>query len=465
MQYISTRGGCAPVSFVEAITHGLALDGGLYVPKSWPRLDTAILANAKTAPYYETAAQVLKAFAGDDLDIEIARKLCKSAYGDNWAATDIVTLRDLGNNTHLLELYHGPSLAFKDVAMQMIAELYEYFLGKSGKHLSVICATSGDTGGAAVEALKNKNNVSLFVLLPDGRVSEVQKRFMTASGAGNVHALVLDGDFDKAQAILKDLFADKAFVSEVNLTPVNSVNFARIVAQSVYFITSAAKLGNIAPIDFIIPTGNFGDAFSAWAAKQMGANIGKIIIANNANNSIARALETGEFAIGEHSIATISPAMDIQVASNFERIIYELSDGDATQKAKSLNAAYGSLKTQKAYNIEANCLSALRADFAACDIDDKTTEVAIRDCFAQTGVVICPHTAVGWAARQCAGEGAKIILATAHPAKFPETVAEVLGINPALPPQASDLFQRAEYFEKMAASEENVKNYLRGKAE
>ncbi|KAF0112052.1 MAG: threonine synthase [Hyphomonadaceae bacterium] len=464
MQYISTRGASPAVSFTEAITQGLAPDGGLYVPRTWPRLDKSVLEAAATAPYFETAAIVLKAFAGDDLDIETARKLTKSAYGDNWGDKDIVPLRDLGNNLHLLELFHGPSLAFKDVAMQLIAELYEYFLNLSGKHLSVICATSGDTGGAAVEALKNKKNVSLFVMLPDGRVSEVQKRFMTASGAANVHALVLDGDFDKAQAILKNLFADYAFVAEVNLTPVNSVNFARIVAQCVYFITSAAKLGAAKPIDFIIPTGNFGDAFSAWVAKKLGANIGKIIIANNANNSIALALETGKFATGEHSIATISPAMDIQIASNFERIIYELSAGDAAQKAKSVNAAYSALKTEKSYIIEAHCLAALRTDFAACHIDDSATSAAIIDCKTQTGEIICPHTAVGWAARHCTGEGGKIILATAHPAKFPETVTEILGIVPSLPPQAVDLFQRPEHFEKMHANEANIKTYLRARS-
>jgi threonine synthase len=236
------------------------------------------------------------------------------------------------------------------------------------------------------------------------------------------------------------------------------------VALCVYFITSAAKLGNFAPIDFIIPTGNFGDAFSAWVAKKLGANIGKIIIANNANNSIALALENGKFATGEHSIATISPAMDIQIASNFERIIYELSAGDTAQKAKSVNAAFSALKTEKSYSIEPACLEALRADFVACHIDDSTTSAAIIECHRQTGEIICPHTAVGWAARNCVKEGEKIILATAHPAKFPETVSKVLGIIPSLPPQASDLFQRPEHFEKMLANEENIKAYLRDKA-
>jgi threonine synthase len=398
------------------------------------------------------------------LDTQTTLELAKAAYGDTWSHKDIVPLRKIGNQLHLLELFHGPSLAFKDVAMQLIAALYEHLLEKSCAKLSVICATSGDTGGAAVEALKNKKGVTLFVMLPDGRVSEVQKRFMTASGAQNVHSLVLDGDFDKAQAILKNLFSDKAFVEEVKLTPVNSVNFARIVAQSVYFITASAKLGDVQPLNFIVPTGNFGDAFSAWVAKKMGANIGKIIIANNANNGISKSLETGRFGGGEHSIATISPAMDIQVASNFERILYELSDGDAAQKAFSVNQAYGALRAQKYYDIDANCLKALRRDFVACHVDDNETSKAMLECFKQTGEVICPHTAVGWAAKNIAGEGEKVILATAHAAKFPETVSEVLGIMPALPAQAADLFDRPEHFEKMKASEANLKSYIRSKA-
>lgn len=463
MLYISTRGNSPEVSFITAITQGLAPDGGLYVPKTWPKLSDDVLKAAASAPYFETAAQVLKAFAGDDLDLETARAICKSAYGEQWESKDIVPLREIAPHVHLLELFHGPSLAFKDVAMQMIGALYEYILEKSGKKLSVICATSGDTGGAAVEALKNRKNIELFVLMPDGRVSEVQRLFMTASGGKNVHSLVLDGDFDQAQAILKNLFTDKAFVAEVNLTPVNSVNFARIVAQSVYFITAAAKFDNGKATEFVVPTGNFGDALSGFVAKKLGANIGKITIANNANNSTAIALQTGEFSIGSHSHATISPAMDIQVPSNFERILYELGEDDEDARATAINAAYKSLKENKEFSISEAVMNNLHQYFGSSYSDDDATRKAIIDCKNKTGEVICPHTAVGWDAIAKAGNGEKVLLATAHAAKFPETTLEVLGIHPALPNHAKDLFERKEIYDKMTATEDNIKNYLRAK--
>lgn len=463
MQYISTRGQAAPATFTQTVLEGLAPDGGLYVPIAWPTLSTDQLEAAKTAPYWETAAEVLLAFAGDDLDRQSAQNICKAAYGENWAHKDIVPLSMLENNTHLLELYHGPSLAFKDVAMQMIGALYEHLLAKLERNLSIICATSGDTGGAAVEAFKNRANIELFVLMPDGRVSEVQKRFMTASNAPNVHALILDGDFDGAQALLKGLFKDKDFVKEVSLAPVNSVNFARIIAQSVYFVIAAAKLSNGAPVDFIVPTGNFGDAFSGFAAKKLGANIGKIIIANNMNNAISVALETGVFKIAQQSIETISPAMDIQVASNFERILYELSGGNADARTEAINKSYDALNTMREFSIESHTLEALNANFTPSTIDDDGTRDAIKDCFAKTERDICPHTAIAWASRTLSNADTKVILATAHPAKFPETMHEVLGKEQSLPENTKDLFSRTEHYEHMKADDFGLKSYIRAK--
>jgi threonine synthase len=464
MKYISTRGNSPQVGFIDAILAGLAPDGGLYVPKSWPRFDDETLAKIKDMPYSEVAALVLKAFAGDDLSLEVAQEVCKSAYNQQWHHQDIVPTREIAPKIHLMELFHGPSLAFKDVAMQMIGALFEYCLEQRNENLSVICATSGDTGGAAVEAFKDRKNIELFVLMPDGRVSEVQKRFMTASGGKNVHALVLDGDFDGAQSLLKGLFADKDFVKEVKLAPVNSVNFARIVAQSVYFLKTAQNLTNGDDIEFIVPTGNFGDALSGWVAKQLGAKIGMISIANNANNALANAMLSGHFEIGETSIATISPAMDIQIPSNFERVLYEIGQGDEIARAKNIVAIYQSLKANNSFDIAPEVIEKLAKQFNATSANDDITRIAVKDCYDKTKEVICPHTAVGWNGLQkLKSDSTKVLLATAHAAKFPETTIEILGINPHLPEFAKDLFDRPEHFEKLELNDIIIKNYIRNK--
>ena len=459
MKYISTRGGSPEVSFNQAIIEGLAPDGGLYVPKEWPKLPKEVLHNAKREPYYVTAAHVLCAFAGDDIDFKTALKLCQEAYGDQWNDYDVVPLHKIAPNLHLLELFHGPSLAFKDVAMQMIGALYEHLLARDNSTLSVVCATSGDTGGAAVEAFKNKCGIETFILMPDGRVSEVQKRFMTASGADNIHALILDGDFDRAQAILKGFFGDKEFVKDVKLAPVNSVNFARIVAQSVYFVIAASKVGAEIPADFIVPTGNFGDAFSGYAAKQLGAAIGSVVVANNEDNALANALETGTFAVTGSSKATISPAMDIQVPSNFERILFEMGN----HVSQDIVDYYKSLKDNKTFVIKPETLKNIRTIFTPSTIDDEQTRLSIKECYNETLQVICPHTAVGYASiDKSPKDGAqKVILATAHPAKFPETIVEVLGITPNLPDHAKDLFERKEKFDKLKSDELEIKNYIK----
>lgn len=464
MKYISTRGNSPEVGFNQAIIEGLAPDGGLYVPKTWPKFDDETLASIQNMPYFEVAALVLKAFAGDDLDLQTAREICKSAYGDQWHDDEIVPARKIDDNLYLLELFHGPSLAFKDVAMQMIGALFEHILNKNNSKLSVICATSGDTGGAAVEAFKNRKNIELFVLMPDGRVSEVQKRFMTASNGKNIHALVLDGDFDGAQSLLKGLFADKEFVKEVNLAPVNSVNFARIVAQSVYFLKCAQNFGGKETIDFIVPTGNFGDALSGFVAKKLGANIGMIAIANNSNNALANALNNGHFEIGETSFATISPAMDIQIPSNFERILYELGDGNEKTRAEFIVKSYNDLKNNRAFDIKLEILQNLQKQFIASSANDDVTAQNVKQCFEKTKEVICPHTAVGYNGIQfLKSANKKILLATAHAAKFPETTMEILGINPPLPEFVADLMSRPESYEKLTLDEAKIKNFIRSK--
>lgn len=459
MRYISTRGQSAPASFLDILLSGLAPDGGLYVPEQWPRLDPAVLARAGAAPYAETAAAVLAAFAGDALDGATALALAEAAYGEQWAHPAVTPLVQTGPGEYVLELFHGPSLAFKDVAMQLLAGLYGHALAARGGRLCVVCATSGDTGGAAVEALKDLPGVDLFVLIPDGRVSEVQRRFMTASGAANVRAIAVDGDFDAAQAVVKAMFADRGFAAEVGLSPVNSINWARIVAQSVYFAIAASALSSGGPVAFTVPSGNFGDAFAGMAARRLGAPVGRIMVAVNANDSLAQTLASGRCRRDAASRATLSPAMDIALASNFERALFEASGRDPQRVA----AFYDRLGQSGAADVPDDALAALRAELDAHSVDDDETRWAMRDARDHAGMTLCPHGAVGWRARWGSDEtgGARVLLATAHPAKFPETVGDILGAAPPLPPHCADLFERPERIVRAPADPAAVKALIR----
>jgi threonine synthase len=460
MRYISTRGGSPSISFFDAILTGLAPDGGLYVPQSWPKLSPQVLRDAAFVPYAETAAAILSAFAGDDLSGEDALGLTEEAYGSQWANPAITPVQQIGPGDYLLELFHGPSLAFKDIAMQLLAGLYSHILERRDARLTIVCATSGDTGGAAVEALKQTDRVDLFVLMPKGRVSEVQRRFMTASGAPNVHALDIDGDFDTAQALVKALLADQAFSQEVALSPVNSINWARIMAQSVYYVVTACALSAGGLVNFTVPSGNFGDALAGYVAKMLGAPIGRIMIATNANDGIAQALETGTYTKSAASIATLSPAMDIAVASNFERIVFEALG----REQGLLKQLYDQFAATGSFDLTGDAQAFLKSHYDAFGVDDQETRWALADCFEQTGEVLCPHTAVGWRARYGQGEceGARVLLATAHSAKFPETVEAILGQAPSLPPHCADLFDRQEVRIDMPATIGAVKAYIRG---
>lgn len=467
MRYISTRGEAPPVSFLDAVLSGMAPDGGLYVPESWPALRAP---QRLAASHYNSAAiQVLEVFADGELGYadESLVKLVNEAYlGDEasllagrwppkWPLA-VTPLRQIGPGEWSLELFHGPSLSFKDVAMQLIGPLYDLALKRRDRRLTVVCATSGDTGGAAVEALKGRERVDLFVLTPKGRVSDVQRRFMTASGADNVHVIEIDGDFDACQAIVKVMFADMAFATGASLSGVNSINWARIVAQSAYFHVAAQILGGAKPVSFVVPTGNFGDAYSGWVAKQCGAPIDRIVLATNENDILARALKTGRYERGA-SKATLSPAMDIQVASNFERILFEALDRDAS----AVRALYANLAQSGGFDIPPAALAKLRETFDAVAVDDEQTLDEMRDAWRYGGELICPHTAVGHAGRVAGGGAPRVFLATAHPAKFPDTVERATGKRPELPPAHADLFQRSEKFDSLPADGEAVKQYIR----
>jgi threonine synthase len=468
MRYISTRGASPPVSFLDAVLAGLAPDGGLYVPESWPDLaqTPAFRRGMAVGHYHFAATNALMAFAGDDLTREDAARLCDEAYlgsdeARRWPLT-VTPLVQIEPGDWLLELFHGPSLSFKDVAMQLIGPLYEHALERRDGRLTVVCATSGDTGGAAVEALKHRARIDLFVLLPKGRVSDVQRLFMTASGAQNVHAIEIDGDFDACQALVKALFADRAFAQPARLSGVNSINWARIAAQAVYFHIAANILCAHGPVNFAAPTGNFGDAFSGFVAKRTGAPIGKILLATNANDILARALNTGRYERAKHSHATLSPAMDIQAASNFERILFEALDRDG----EAVRRLYDGFAQTGGFDIPAPALDFLRTHFEAASVDDDETRETMKEAWnaGRYGYLACPHTAVALFARSKIDPAMRapvVTLATAHPAKFPDTVEQATGVRPALPAHCADLFEREERFDALPADAEAVKRYIR----
>ena len=439
MQYISTRGQAPVLSFGEAMMTGLARDGGLYVPQEVPQFSAAQIAAMAGLPYEEIAFCVMRPFMGETFSDDEFKTLIARAYaGFGHAAR--APLKQLGPNHFLLELFHGPTLAFKDFAMQLIGQMMQAALAKTGERITIVGATSGDTGSAAIEAFKGLANVDVFILFPHGRVSEVQRRQMTTPTESNVHALAMDGDFDDAQARVKDMFNDFAFRDGVRLAGVNSINWARVLAQVVYYFSSAVALG--APhrkVSFTVPTGNFGDIFAGYIAKQMGLPIDQLVIATNQNDILDRALRSGDYATNGVK-PSISPSMDIQVSSNFERALFDAYGRDGGAVA----ALMQDLKSG-AFRISQGALETLRATFASGRCSEEETSATIRSELAASGELLCPHGAVGVkVAQDHLGASPMITLATAHPAKFPDAVEAATGIRPALPPRMADLFDRPE---------------------
>ena len=453
MRYVSTRGDAPAVDFAQALLAGLAPDGGLYTPERWPTLAPERFAAFAGAPYADVAAEVVGTFAGDAFAPDHLREMCHAAYA-SFGHPAVAPLSQLDADLWLLELHHGPTLAFKDVAMQLLARLYEAVLGRDGRRPTLVVATSGDTGGAAVDAFAGSDAVDLVVLFPEGRISEVQRRFMTTADAPNVRCVAVVGDFDRCQALVKALFADDAFRREVDLSGVNSINWARIAAQSVYYVTAAAALGR-APA-FVVPTGNFGDAFAGYAAHRLGSPVAALMVATNGNDILARAFETGRYARGE-AVATQSPAMDIQVASNFERLHFELCGRDAAATA----AAFRRFAAGEAINLPASPELDL---FRAASTGEAATAMAMQETWAQAGVLVDPHTAVALAAASIPGlpVGApRVVLATAHPAKFPDACEAATGEPPALHARAADLHTRVERIDRLEGDAEALKTYVR----
>jgi threonine synthase len=452
MRYVSTRGEAPPASFVDATLAGLARDGGLYVPEAWPKLAV----NAANRSYADVAFDVIQPFiAGDVPDVDLKRILRESYAG--FGDPGVAPLTKLSPDEYLLELFHGPTLAFKDVAMQFLARLMDHVLAARGERATILAATSGDTGGAAVEAFRGRDCADLVVLFPAGRVSDVQRRMMTCAAEPNVHAVAVEGTFDDCQAIVKALFNDHAFRDRVRLSAVNSINWARIVAQMVYYFTAAAALGR-SDISFVVPTGNFGDVYAGYAAARSGLALDRLVIATNTNDILARTLLSGRYE-PRSVVATASPAMDIQVSSNFERLLFEVYHHDAD----ALRALMQEFAKKGSFELPDGALKAMRQTFAAGRADEAETVAAIRAVYQETGRLIDPHTAVAVAVSRKRKDkrGASVILATAHPAKFPEVVAKATGKHPALPERLADLAARKERVTQLPADRDAVARFVR----
>jgi threonine synthase len=442
LRYVSTRGGVAPCGFEEALFAGLAGDGGLYLPERWPRLERDELAALQGASYQEVAARLLAPFIGDDVEEAELRELIARAYG-GFDHVAIAPLRQLGPNEWLLELFHGPTLAFKDVALQLLGLLFEHFLVRREHAITIVGATSGDTGSAAIEACAGRAHMRIVILHPHGRISEVQRRQMTTVTADNVHNVAIEGTFDDCQALVKAMFNDAALRRRLNLAAVNSINWGRIMAQAVYYVTAALTLGGPwRTVNFAVPTGNFGDVYAGYVARRMGLPIAQLIVATNRNDILARFFASGAYRASEVA-PTMSPSMDIQVASNFERLLYDLCEGDGAEVARLL----GEFAVHRSLRIPDDALGRARELFDAARVDEDETAATMAEVLRATGQLVDPHTAVGIRA----GRGCRldpntplIALATAHPAKFPDAVAKATGIRPPLPERFADLFERPE---------------------
>lgn len=461
MRYISTRGGAAAVGFHDALLTGLAPDGGLFVPQEWPQLSADDIAGLAGLPYTKLAEQIITPFIGDDVAPAKLARMIADAYA-TFSHPAVTPLVQLDANQFLLELFHGPTLAFKDVAMQLLGRLMDDALQQRGNRATIVGATSGDTGGAAIEAFRGRDAVDIFILFPKGRVSPVQQRQMTAVPEKNVHAVAIEGTFDDCQALVKAMFNHRSFRDQVHLSGVNSINWARIVAQIVYYFAAATALGAPhRPVSFTVPTGNFGDIFAGYAAGRMGLPIERLVIATNINDILARTLDSGAYALRGVQ-PTVSPSMDIQISSNFERLLFDAMGRDGG----AVKTLMDRLQQSGSFTIEPEPLAAIRAQFDAATTDEAETAATIARLHDECGYLADPHTAVGVAVADRAelSPTPMITLSTAHPAKFPDAVEAASGIRPALPDHMADLMTREERFQVLANDLDIVENFIRARS-
>ena len=456
MNYISTRGLAPVLDFEGAMLSGLARDGGLYVPETFPQISREELLILRGKPYADVAFAIVRKYTDGSIPDVDLRKMIDAAYATfNHPAT--TPLKQLAPNHYLLELFHGPTIAFKDVAMQLLSRMMDWSLAKQKRKAVVIGATSGDTGGAAIDAFQHSKNASIFILHPNGLVSDVQRRQMTTVTSPSVHNIAIEGNFDDCQAIVKALFNDLKFRDEVGLAGVNSINWARIMAQIVYYFYAALQLG--APsraVSFTVPTGNFGNVFAGLAAKRMGLDIDRLVIATNSNDILDRTLKTGSYTVtGVH--ATTSPSMDIQVSSNFERLVYLANNNDPS----AVRNVMESLKQSGAFTLQSDAIKSIRAEFDSNATSDADAAKTMAKVLAETGELLDPHTAVGYAVAQKTSTNSPMVtLATAHPAKFPDAVEAATKVRPKLPQRLSYLMNAKETFKVLPNSEADVKAYI-----
>jgi len=458
LDYISTRGQAPKLSFEGVLLSGLARDGGLYVPNDWPRLTASDIARLRGQSYQQVAFSVIQPFVAGEIDDASLQRMIETAYA-SFSHEAVTPLSQLAANDWLLELYHGPTLAFKDVAMQLLGQLFDDVLRRRQQRITIVGATSGDTGSSAIEAMRGRDAVDIFILHPHNRTSEVQRRQMTTVLDDNVHNIAIKGTFDDCQALVKAMFNDAAFRDQVAMGGVNSINWARVMAQVVYYFYAAVALG--APdrkISFSVPTGNFGDVLAGYVAGQMGLPIETLVIATNVNDILKRTLETGEYRVTSVT-PTSSPSMDIQVSSNFERLLFDAYG----RKPGAVVTSMHQLGDQGVFQIESSAASFVAKRFKAARVDEAQTMETIESVYKRTGRVVDPHTAVGLAAaamQRGSAEVPMVSLATAHPAKFPDAVGQAIGLKSELPDRLSDLFSRSERFEVLSNDLEVVKTFI-----
>ncbi len=461
VRYISTRGQAEPLDFEQAMLTGLAPDGGLYVPDVWPRVEADELRAFQGRPYGELAKWIMRPFIGEAFDEAELRQIIDKAYAA--FENDLVSpLVQIGANLWVMELFHGPTLAFKDVAMQVLGLMYDRVLDRAGRRATLIGATSGDTGSAAIEAVRRCEHVHIFIMHPHGRTSEVQRRQMTTVVEPNVHNIAIEGTFDDCQAILKAMFNDRAFRHEVAMSGVNSINWARVMPQVVYYFAAALALGAPArEVAFAVPTGNFGDIYAGYVARKMGLPVRRLIVASNVNDILTRAIRTGDHALAGVE-PTMSPSMDIQVSSNFERLLFDAYDRDG----EAIRGLMRRLADEKKFRIGPTQRRRIAEIFSAQRVDEDQTLDIVGELHRRTGYLVDPHTAVGVGAawrEMDALPGPMVALATAHPAKFPDAVEKALGRRPELPPHLADLYQRQERYDVLPVDVERIKTHVRSK--
>ncbi len=458
MKYISTRGETPALTFNDVLLSGLAPDGGLFVPEQWPTFSADEIAQFKDLPYPELALRVLKPFVGDDIAEAALAGIIDGAFA-NFDTPEIAPLKQIGDNEWLLELFHGPTLAFKDMSLQFLGPVFDHVLKTKGEWATIIGATSGDTGSAAIEACRDRDALRIFMLHPQGRVTDVQRRQMTTVGSENVYNIAIDGTFDDCQDLVKAMFNDPDMRKRLKLSAVNSINWARIMAQVVYYFWAGAKLGTPEThLSFAVPTGNFGNVFAGYEARAMGLPVDQLVVGSNANDILTRFFESGTMELTGVT-PTISPSMDIQVSSNFERLLFDLLGREGGQ----VRSVIEGFRENGRFSVNAKSLEAAQAIFYGACFDDEETKAVIKDVYDNANELIDPHTAVGIAAARAQRRDRSvpmIALATAHPAKFPDAVEAATGIRPALPDRLSDLFEREERCTMLANDLDAVKAYV-----